>query len=80
MSERRRTLLLDLLDQAFNRRAWHGTGLWGSIRGLTHRDDISSRSLAQVMAKICQPDRGGIRQVIRSGVTELVEAGPDRCL
>jgi len=40
MSERRRTLLLDLLDQAFNRRAWHGTGLWGSIRGLTHRDAL----------------------------------------
>ena len=28
-------LLLEVLDQAFDHRAWHGTGLWGSIRGLT---------------------------------------------
>ena len=35
-----RSLLLDLLDQAFDRRAWHGTGLWGSVRGLTHRDAL----------------------------------------
>jgi len=37
---RRVVLLLDLFDQAFNRRAWHGTGLWGSIRGLTYRDAL----------------------------------------
>jgi len=28
-------ILLQLLDQAFDRRAWHGTNLRGSIRGLT---------------------------------------------
>ncbi|HZI21510.1 MAG TPA: DinB family protein [Gemmatimonadales bacterium] len=40
MSDRRRALLLDLLDQAFDRRAWHGTGLWGSLRGLTYREAL----------------------------------------
>jgi DinB family protein len=30
-------LLLDVYDQAFDQRAWHGTPLWGSIRGLTPR-------------------------------------------
>ena len=28
-------LLLDLIDEAFNRRSWHGTNLRGSIRGLS---------------------------------------------
>ena len=28
-------LLLSILDQAYNRRSWHGTNLRGSIRGLT---------------------------------------------
>jgi hypothetical protein len=28
-------LLVDILDQAYNKRAWHGTNLMGSIRGLT---------------------------------------------
>lgn len=28
------SLLLDLIDQAFDHRAWHGTNLRGSIRGL----------------------------------------------
>lgn len=28
-------LLLDLIDQAFDTRAWHGTTLRGSLRGLT---------------------------------------------
>ena len=28
-------LLLTLVDQAYNRRSWHGTNLKGSIRGLT---------------------------------------------
>jgi hypothetical protein len=31
-------LLLDLLDEAFDRRSWHGPNLSGSIRGLTARD------------------------------------------
>jgi len=31
-------ILLDLIDQAFDRKAWHGTNLRGSIRGLdAHR-------------------------------------------
>jgi DinB family protein len=29
------TSLLDAIDEAFDRRAWHGTNLRGSIRGLT---------------------------------------------
>ena len=29
-----KTLLLDLLDEAFDRRAWHGTTLLGSVRGV----------------------------------------------
>ena len=33
MSER--SLLLRLLDQAFDRQAWHGTTLTGSLRGVT---------------------------------------------
>src|SRR5256886_15371890 len=36
-SDRRIALLLDVFDQAFDRRAWHGTALWGSIRGLSPR-------------------------------------------
>jgi uncharacterized damage-inducible protein DinB len=28
-------ILLDLLDEAFSRRSWHGTNLAGSIRGLS---------------------------------------------
>ena len=28
-------LLLEVVDQAYNRRAWHGTNLRGSIRGLS---------------------------------------------
>jgi uncharacterized damage-inducible protein DinB len=32
--DRRVTLLLAVYDQAFDRRAWHGTGLWGALRGL----------------------------------------------
>ena len=30
-----RDALLDMLDQAYNRRAWHGTNLRGSLHGLT---------------------------------------------
>ncbi|MGH7701192.1 MAG: DinB family protein [Gemmatimonadales bacterium] len=33
-------LLLRVLDQAFDRRAWHGTGLWGSLRGLGYREAL----------------------------------------
>jgi uncharacterized damage-inducible protein DinB len=33
--DRRVTLLLAVYDQAFDRRAWHGTGLWGALRGLS---------------------------------------------
>ena len=29
-------LLLAQIDQAYNRRSWHGTNLRGSVRGLTH--------------------------------------------
>ena len=32
------TDLLALLDEAYNRRSWHGTNLRGSIRGLTIRE------------------------------------------
>lgn len=32
------SLLLDLIDQAFDHRAWHGTNLRGSIRGLRAQD------------------------------------------
>jgi hypothetical protein len=39
-ADRRIALLLDVFDQAFDRRAWHGTGLWGSLRGLTPRDAL----------------------------------------
>lgn len=34
------SLLLEMVDQAFDRRAWHGTPLWGSIRGLTSREAL----------------------------------------
>src|SRR3970040_474802 len=28
-------LLLDVFDQAFSGSSWHGTPLWGSVRGVT---------------------------------------------
>ncbi len=28
------TLLLELMDEAFDRKAWHGPNLWGALRGL----------------------------------------------
>jgi len=34
-ADRRIALLLEVFDQAFDRKAWHGTALWGSVRGLT---------------------------------------------
>ena len=33
-------LLLDVFDQAFDHRAWHGTPLAGAIRGVSHRDAL----------------------------------------
>ncbi len=39
-TDRRIALLLDVFDQAFDRRAWHGTALWGSIRGLSPREAL----------------------------------------
>ena len=30
-------LLLDILDQAYNRKAWHGTTLRGSVRGMSSK-------------------------------------------
>ncbi len=38
--DRRIALLLDVVDQAFDRKAWHGTALWGSVRGLTPREAL----------------------------------------
>ena len=32
--------LLALYDQAFDRAAWHGTPLWGSLRGVTLREAL----------------------------------------
>jgi DinB superfamily len=34
------TLLLQILDQAFDRKGWHGTTLRGSLRGLTHHEAL----------------------------------------
>lgn len=33
-------VLLDVFDQAFGGRAWHGTPLWGAIRGVTVREAL----------------------------------------
>ena len=33
-------LLLKIGDEAFDRRAWHGTPLWGAIRGVTARQAL----------------------------------------
>ena len=38
--DRRIGLLLDVFDQAFDHRAWHGTPLWGALRGLSHREAL----------------------------------------
>lgn len=35
MKRNETTLLLQLLDEAYNKRTWHGTNLRGSLRGLT---------------------------------------------
>ena len=42
MAETQNALLLTLIDQAFDHRAWHGTNLRGSIRGL-HAEDAAWR-------------------------------------
>jgi uncharacterized damage-inducible protein DinB len=34
------TLLLDAIEEGYHRRAWHGTNLRGSIRGLSPRDAV----------------------------------------
>lgn len=33
-------LLLDIIDQAYDKKAWHGTTLRGSIRGLTAKEAL----------------------------------------
>jgi uncharacterized damage-inducible protein DinB len=33
-------LMLDLMDQSYNKKAWHGTNLRGSVRGLTVRQAL----------------------------------------
>lgn len=33
-------VLLEIFDQAFGGRAWHGTPLWGAIRGVTDREAL----------------------------------------
>lgn len=40
MSQSQVSLLLELIDQAFDHRAWHGTNLRGSIRGLKLADVV----------------------------------------
>src|SRR5438445_1747395 len=47
-------LLLGILDQAFNKKAWHGPNLRGSIRGLTAaqaawRPQAKRRSIAEIV-------------------------------
>lgn len=39
-SDPRLPLLLTILDQAFDAKAWHGTPLLGALRGLTPRDAL----------------------------------------
>jgi hypothetical protein len=34
------TLLLEFMDQAFKGPAWHGTSLWGSLRGVTAEEAL----------------------------------------
>ena len=52
MVDLQKSLLLDLLDQAFDRKAWHGTNLRGSIRGLdparaTWRAGVDRHNIAE---------------------------------
>ncbi|HTY06102.1 MAG TPA: DinB family protein [Gemmatimonadales bacterium] len=39
-ADRRIALLVDVLDQAFDHRAWHGTPLAGALRGVTWREAL----------------------------------------
>jgi uncharacterized damage-inducible protein DinB len=41
-SAREIVVLLDLLDEAFDRKAWHGPNLWGAVRRL-RAEDASAR-------------------------------------
>jgi len=36
----RTRLLLEMVDQAFRAPAWHGTPLWGTLRGVSWRDAL----------------------------------------
>lgn len=52
MDDPRKPLLLDLLDEAFDRKAWHGPTLRGSIRGLdaakaAHRPAPGRKNIAE---------------------------------
>ena len=47
-------LLLSIIDQAYDRRSWHGTNLRGSIRGLT----------AERAARRPRPDRHNIWELV----------------
>jgi len=38
--DRRRSLLLDLFDRAFRGAAWHGTPLWGALRGVRVKEAL----------------------------------------
>ncbi len=40
MPHRSIALLLRVFDQAFTAPAWHGTPLWGALRGITARDAL----------------------------------------
>ena len=40
MADARIRLLLDILDQAHDQKAWHGTTLRGSLRGLSPREAL----------------------------------------
>jgi hypothetical protein len=39
-SDRRIAMLLDILDQAYDSRGWHGTTLKGALKGLTPREAL----------------------------------------
>ena len=40
VTDPRIVLLLQIVDQAFDRKGWHGTTLRGSLRGLTHDEAL----------------------------------------
>ncbi len=48
------TLLLQILDEAYERRAWHGPNLKGSLRGVTAKDAVWRPA----------PGRHNIREVV----------------